>query len=140
MTSAAREFPACGLLARAFSSPLDAATLVIAGLDMAIHRIDSTLRDARLKPANENALAARARLLGELPVIRQHRLQQHLRALGALLGRGKFRLVMADAVPARHEDHGGRRHAGNIWRVVGGAPPAGAGRKAAHGAGAAPPE
>ena len=53
-----------------------------------------------------------------MPVVVEHRLQQHLRALGALLLGGKLRLVVADAAAARHEDHRGRRDARNIGRVV----------------------
>jgi hypothetical protein len=56
--------------------------------------------------------------LRQPPVELQHRLQQHLRALGALLLRGEFLLVVADAVLARHEDHPGRRDPRDIGRVV----------------------
>ena len=61
------------------------------------------------------------RPLGQLPVVVEHRLQQHLRALGALLLGGELRLVVADAAAARHEDHRGRRDARDIGRVVAGA-------------------
>ena len=57
----------------------------------------------------------------ERTVVFQHGVEQHLRPGGAFLEGGRFRLVVADAAEARHEDHGGRRDARDIGGVVAGA-------------------
>ena len=65
---------------------------------------------------------ARTRMaLRERAVVIEHGLQQHLRAGGALVLGGEFRLVVADAAEAGDEDHRGRGDAGNICGVVAGA-------------------
>ena len=48
-------------------------------------------------------------------------LQQHLSSGGTLLFRAEFRLVMADAAAARHEDHRGRHYISEIAGVMAGA-------------------
>src|ERR1700733_16242549 len=59
---------------------------------------------------------------------RQHRVHQNVGAGGAIGLRGVFQFIVADAVLARYEDHGGRNLRIEIAGVV-----AGAGRNAAMG-------
>src|SRR6185295_15153152 len=77
------------------------------------------LSSASCRPDFEKpASAARAVALGELTVVVEHSLEQHLRAGGALLLGGEFRLVVADPAAAGNENHRGRRNARNICCVV----------------------
>ena len=53
--------------------------------------------------------------------VSERRVQEHVRAIRAGLGRGVFRLVVADPVLARHEDHRGRHDARQVDGIVAGA-------------------
>src|SRR5205085_1820080 len=58
---------------------------------------------------------------GQSAVIVEHGLQQYLCASRALLLRGKFRFVVADAIAAGNENHRRRRDARDIGCVMAGA-------------------
>src|SRR5947207_232731 len=68
---------------------------------------------ARIFPSSRRAVAFR-----KAAVVAEHGLQQDLRTDRTLLFRRELGLVVAHAVAARHEHHGGRRDAGNIGGVV----------------------
>ena len=70
---------------------------------------------------SKGADCATRRSSTEPPVIFQHRIEQDLRACGALLKARPLRFIVRNAAAARHEDHRRRRHAGDIDRIVAGA-------------------
>ena len=54
-------------------------------------------------------------------IVFQHGIEQDLRAGGAVFNARPLGFIVRNAAAARHEDHGRRRHARDIDRIVGGA-------------------
>src|SRR6202162_5456472 len=78
----------------------------------------SSLREEPPSPDGEGSARVPLR---QRAVVVEHGLQQTLGAGRALLLRGELGLVVAHPVMTRHENHGGRRHPGNVSGVVPGA-------------------
>src|SRR5258706_7637255 len=77
----------------------------------------------RLRRMCRHRLAARVRpgVSSEAAIILKNRVQQNLGSGGAFLEARRFRFVMADALEAGDEDHGGRSYSRHIDRIMAGA-------------------